>query len=156
MCVRQPGGIARLTAFEAQHVDEDRRGPTEEDVIRCTVFETEAVGEQSLCQIEGEQTGRMQHLRVPFVRKAGKSDALVLQDHLPVPCLVERPHGGVGQQFAAFGGFQGTGGDDGARGHQFLPGWGREEGFQIGRTDGVDDAQNPALVVKQATGWIAE
>ena len=157
LCVRQPGGVARLAAFEAQHVDEDRRGAAEEDVIRCAVLEAEAVGQQRLCQVEGEHAGGMQHLGIPLVGKAGKCDALVLQDHLPVrapgrvPARRGRP--ASSRHSAASRARVGT---TVPAAISFWPEGEAEEGFQIGGADGVDDAQNPTVVVEKATGGIAE
>ena len=47
-------------------------------------------------------------------------------------------------------------GDDRCPRHQFLAGGGCEKGLQIGDADRVDDAQDPALVAKEAAGGIAE
>ena len=57
---------------------------------------------------------------------------------------------------AALAGVERAGGDDGSGRHQFTAGWGSQEGLQIGRADSVDDAKNPALVMQEATGGIAE
>ena len=154
--VGQPGGVARLAAFEAEHVDEDRRGAAEQDVVRRAVLEAEAVGEQRLRQIQGEQSGGMQHLGIPLVGKAGEIDALMLQDHLPAARVVEFANGGVGQQLAALGGVQRAGGDNRAGGHQLPAGWRGQEGLQVGGSDVVDHAQNAAPVAEEAAGGIAE
>ena len=154
--VGQPGGVAGLAPFEAEHVDEDRRGAAEQDVVGRAVLEAEAVGEQRLRQIQGEQAGGMQHLGVPLVGEAGKIDALVLQDHLSAARLVELHERRGRPATRGTRRRQRAGGNDGARRHQFLAGWGSQERLQVGRSDGVDHAQNPALVAEEATGGIAE
>ena len=56
----------------------------------------------------------------------------------------------------ALGGVERAGGDDGAGGHQLTAGRGRQKGLQVGGAESVDDAQNPALVVEETPGGIAE
>ena len=80
----------------------------------------------------------------------------MLQNHLSAARFVELTNGGVGQQRAALRGIKRAGGNDGTGRHQLPARLGSQERLQVGRSDGVDHAQNPPLVAEEAASGIAK
>ena len=79
LAVAVPVG-ARDVALDRQHVDEDRLGAAELDVVGGGVGEAEAVLQQREVQVELQQGGRAQRRERPLVGIGHERDALVLQE----------------------------------------------------------------------------
>ncbi len=154
--VGQPGGVAGLAALKGKDVDEDGLGAAEEDVVGRGVLEAEAIGEQALRQVEREQAGGVEHLGGPLIGEARKVDAFVLQDHACAASGVEFADGGVGEELIALRGVERTGAGDAAAAHEFLAGRAGEEGLEIGDANGVNGAEDAALIAEKTASRITE
>ena len=79
LAVAVPVGAGDV-AFDRQHVDEDRLGAAELDVVGGGVGEAEAVLQQREVQVQLQQGGRPQRRERPLVGIGDERDALVLQE----------------------------------------------------------------------------